>query len=605
MAASDPEQVDVLICGSGSAGLCAAVWLSRFGINYKIIERRDGPLKIGQADGVQTRTVEIFDSFGLAEDLLRESYHVLELAFWSPPADDKSGGIRRGHYAADKETEISHQPHVILNQARLNELLIGDLQKSSAVPPPIEYGCEVKAVRVDESKVNDAAANAVEVDVITKDGVAKTYKAKYALGCDGAHSTVRRSLGYKMVGDSSDAVWGVMDIYVKTDFPDIRKKAVINAATGNILVIPREGDSMVRFYIELPSGTKVSDVTLEGLHDRARQIFSPYKMDFVETAWWSAYAIGQRLADFFHKDHRVFLTGDACHTHSPKAGQGMNVSLQDGHNIGWKLGMILRGLAKPSLVETYLIERERTANELIDFDRHFTKLFNSKYRQEHGISADEFAEQFVKAGRYTAGQAIQYDKSPIISFGEGTKDQEMASKVPVGRRFPSAQVVRFCDAKAVQLVKGLPATGAWYLVVFGGDILDEESGKKLEKVSSILADTAKRYTPANSYPDGVIDRVLVLASDRRKVEQDQIPDFFTPATGKWGLKCLTKTYVDDESYNSGHGHAYKEYGVDPKRGALVIVRPDQYVAKVASLEEVIENPTSVSEFFDGFLIPQV
>lgn len=362
-----------------------------------------------------------------------------------------------------------------------------------------------------------------------------------------------------MVGDTSDAVWGVMDIYVKTDFPDIRKKAVINATAGNILVIPREGDEMVRFYIELPSGTKVSDVTLEGLHNRARQIFQPYTMDFVATAWWSAYAIGQRLADFFHKDHRAFLTGDACHTHSPKAGQGMNVSLQDGHNIGWKLGMILRDLAKPSLLETYIVERERTANELIEFDRYFTKLFNSKYREEHGISPDEFAEQFVKAGRYTAGQAIQYDASPIVKFGDGPRDQEVASKVPIGRRFPTAQVVRFCDAKAMQLVKGLPATGAWYLVVFGGDILEEEAARRLEKVrivfpetglrpnltslfelqvSAILADTAERYTPANSYPDSVIDRVLVLSTDRRKVEQDQIPEFFTPATGKWGLKCL-------------------------------------------------------------------
>ncbi|KAM7190987.1 3-hydroxybenzoate 4-monooxygenase [Naviculisporaceae sp. PSN 640] len=607
MSATGPEEVDVLICGSGSAGLCAAVWLSRFAVKYKILERRDGPLKIGQADGVQTRTVEIFDSFGLAEDLLKESYHVLELAFWSPPPQEGEGkpqGIRRGHYAPDKETEISHQPHVILNQARLNDLLIGDIAKTRGMTPPIEYGCEVKSVRVDESKANDPDAHCVEVDVLTKDQVAKTYKAKYVLGCDGAHSTIRKSLGFKMVGDTSDAVWGVMDIYVKTNFPDIRKKAVINATAGNILVIPREGDEMVRFYIELPSGTKVSDVTLEGLQNRAREIFQPYTMDFVATAWWSAYAIGQRLADFFHKDHRVFLTGDACHTHSPKAGQGMNVSLQDGHNIGWKLAMILRGLAKPSLLETYLIERERTARELIEFDRYFTKLFNSKYREEHGISPDEFAAQFVKAGRYTAGQAIQYDASPIVKFGEGSKDQEIASKVPIGRRFPTAQVVRFCDAKALQLVKGLPATGAWYLVVFGGDILEGESAERLEQVSSILADAAKRYTPANSYPDSVIDRVLVLSTDRRKVEQDQIPDFFTPSTGKWGLKCLTKTYVDDESYNSGHGHAYEEYGVDPKRGALVIVRPDQYVAKVASLEEVIAAPASIVEFFDGFLIPQ-
>lgn len=99
----------------------------------------------------------------------------------------------------------------------------------------------------------------------------------------------------------------------------------------------------MRFYIQLPPGTVVKDVKVEDLHNAARQIFHPYTMEIAETAWWSAYSIGQRLADHFSKDNRVFLTGDACHTHSPKAGQGMNVSLQDGFNIGWKLAAVLQG----------------------------------------------------------------------------------------------------------------------------------------------------------------------------------------------------------------------------------------------------------------------
>jgi len=283
-----------------------------------------------------------------------------------------------------------------------------------------------------------------------------------------------------MLGDTSDAVWGVMDIYPRTSFPDIRKKCVINSAAGNVLIIPREGDALVRFYIELPAGTKVSDVTLDSLQDHARRVFLPYAMDFAETAWWSAYSIGQRHADFFHKNHRVFLTGDACHTHSPKAGQGMNVSLQDGHNIGWKLGMVLRGQAKPSLLETYVTEREKTAVELIKFDRGFTKLFNSKYRAENGITPAHFAEQFVKAGRYTAGQAILYGGSDITELGEG--DAELAKKVTVGMRFPSAQVVRFCDAKAMHLVKALPADGQWFIVVFAGDLAKPEAAQRLAKV---------------------------------------------------------------------------------------------------------------------------
>lgn len=270
-----------------------------------------------------------------------------------------------------------------------------------------------------------------------------------------------------------------MDVFPRTDFPDIRKKSVIQSDAGNLVLIPREGDCMVRLYIELP-GTEASEVDLEYLRERARLIFRPYRMDIAKTAWWSAYAIGQRLADHFHKEYRVFLTGDACHTHSPKAGQGMNVSLQDGYNIGWKLGLLLTGRAPPQILETYVSERQQTAAELIEFDRYFTKLFSTSYRQEHGITADQFGEQFLKAGRYTAGLAIKYEDSSIVRWA--ASDTALASGMTVGMRFPTAKVVRLCDARPMQLIRALPADGRWHIVVFGGNLLTTEGKTKLESV---------------------------------------------------------------------------------------------------------------------------
>lgn len=171
------DKVDVLICGSGSAGLCAALWLSRYGISYKLLERRAGPLDVGQADGVQCRTVEIFDSFGIASDLLAEAYHVLELAFWSS-ADRSDGGIARSHFAPDKQTELSHQPHVILNQARLNDIMLDELKRAGE--PPIVYGVEVKSVDVDSEAAGDPDAYCVRVAAV-KDGVEEVHHAKYVL----------------------------------------------------------------------------------------------------------------------------------------------------------------------------------------------------------------------------------------------------------------------------------------------------------------------------------------------------------------------------------------------------------------------------------------
>jgi len=280
-----------------------------------------------------------------------------------------------------------------------------------------------------------------------------------------------------MVGDTTDTVWGVMDIYPQTNFPDIRRKCTIHSASGNILIIPREGGSLVRFYIQLPPGSRAKDVNLIDLQDTARRIFAPYRMDFADTYWWSAYSIGQRLADHFHKDYRVFLTGDACHTHSPKAGQGMNVSLQDGYNLGWKLSSVLLGLSPPSILQTYVTERSKTAADLIAFDRVFSQKFSSK---EEAPGA--FAKYFVESGRYTAGFTAQYVDS-LVTDEKGSR-QELAGACTVGMRFPSAQVVRFCDCKAVQLQGVLRSDGRWRVVVFAGDINELEHRRRLEKVSS-------------------------------------------------------------------------------------------------------------------------
>lgn len=281
-----------------------------------------------------------------------------------------------------------------------------------------------------------------------------------------------------MIGDSSDAVWSVMDMIPRTNFPDIRKKSTIRSEAGNILIIPREGEctNLTRLYIELAPGTNPKDVTLGNLQRQAQSIFHPYNIDFVETVWWSAYAIGQRHADLFHRDYRVFLAGDACHTHSPKAGQGMNVSLQDGYNIGWKLGEILIGLASPSLLETYVLERQKVAIDLINFDRYFSKLFSSGAK----TTPAEFQEGFIQAGKYTAGLTAKYEVSPITTSLEST---QLASNVVVGMRLPSAQVVRFCDSKPMQLMEALKSDGRWRVMAFVGDLTVSENRSKLNKVS--------------------------------------------------------------------------------------------------------------------------
>lgn len=169
------QKFDVIICGSGSAGLCAAVWLARHGITCKILEKRPGPMEMGQADGVQCRTVEIFESLGLSEDLLREAYHVLEVAFWD---SDEDGNLVRTSRAADTMPGLSHMPHVILNQAIINKFFLKDMEKSHG--QGVDYGYEVRSVEVDSERAEDENAYPVRV-VAARDGKEEIMHAKYVL----------------------------------------------------------------------------------------------------------------------------------------------------------------------------------------------------------------------------------------------------------------------------------------------------------------------------------------------------------------------------------------------------------------------------------------
>ena len=176
-------------------------------------------------------------------------------------------------------------------------------------------------------------------------------------------------IGRALHGDSANHAWGVMDVLAVTDFPDVRFKSLIQSANdGSIIIIPREGGYLFRLYIELDkldAGERVSNrnITADDLIAAARRILKPHTLDVKEVAWWSVYEIGQRLCDKFDdvpeedvakRLPRVFIAGDACHTHSPKAGQGMNVSMQDGFNLGWKLASVLRKRCAPHLLHTLL-----------------------------------------------------------------------------------------------------------------------------------------------------------------------------------------------------------------------------------------------------------
>src|SRR3982750_4680643 len=189
-----PEHADVLIVGCGPAGLVLAAQLANFpDISTVVIDRRDGPLEVGQADGVACRTVEMFEAFGLATRLVDEAYWVNEVAFWRPDPDDRSRIVRTGR-VQDVEDGLSEFPHVIVNQARMLAYLREDMERSPSRLRPF-YGLQATDLRV-----ADDGDHPVTVILQRTDGSTATVRATYVVGCDGARSSVRAAIGRRLVG---------------------------------------------------------------------------------------------------------------------------------------------------------------------------------------------------------------------------------------------------------------------------------------------------------------------------------------------------------------------------------------------------------------------
>jgi len=607
-----PEEVDVLIVGCGPAGLTLAAQLSAFpDIKTCIVDQKPGRLLVGQADGVACRTMEMFHAYGFSERVLKESYWVNETAFWKPD-DGKAGKIVRSGKVQDVEDGLSEFPHVILNQARVHDCFLDVMRKSPAKLEPY-YSRRLLDLQTDLAASFDDHPVTVRFTRVdpTHEGQPETVKARYVVGCDGARSTVRKSIRRELHGDSANHAWGVMDVLAVTDFPDIRLKTLIQSANdGSILIIPREGGYLVRLYVELTKldvGERVSNrnITSDDLIAKARRILNPYTLEVKEIAWWSVYEIGQRLTDKFDdvpeeegetRLPRVFIAGDACHTHSPKAGQGMNVSMQDAFNLGWKLASVLRKRCAPRLLHTYSAERQAVAKELIDFDREWAAILASAKGEGEGFDPAETQRYFVQHGRYTAGTATHY--RPSIITGEPSH-RHLATGLLIGKRFHSAPVIRLADAKPVHLGHVARADGRWRIFAFAGAGKPAASNSAIAALCNFLSQgresPVRRYTPAGDDIDAVIDVRAVFQQDHRELAIETMPAFLLPQKGRYGLYDYEKMFCPD--LKGGHD-IFAMRGIDRDAGCMVVVRPDQYVAHVLPLDAYAQ----LAAFFDGFMV---
>ncbi|KHO00048.1 phenol 2-monooxygenase [Metarhizium album ARSEF 1941] len=607
-----PSDCQVCVVGAGPAGLMMAATLTRYGIHTEVVDDRADQTPVGRADGLQPKTIETFRQLRLADPLLQRGVRVYDISFWRATQDKPLHRLGREiHYPPVIDVL---DPYILLvHQGIVESLFIEDLAKR---------GKKVRRNAAFESYESIAKTGLLQINCrtnVTQDK--KTYTAQYLVGCDGAHSKVRKSIpDVAAIGMSQASIWGVLDGELITDFPDIWSKTLVYSEEhGSILIIPRERN-MTRFYIELKTWATEDRRQLgqQFVMEQARKIMAPFSVDWKYIEWFGRYQVGQRVASRFSDAHtRVFLAGDASHTHSPKAAQGMNTSMHDSWNLSWKLNLAVRGLAKPVLLESYEEERRKIALDLVNFDYEHAN-------QIAGGDAVALAKNFKANVRFISGIGVEYSNSPINrietdSFAIPTGDARP------GCLLPPARVTRYIDSNPVDIQLDIPMLGQFRIFLLTWDVQQaapflstfcQAIAENASFVSQLSAAASKSYAeqPRKGSAEDIYIRperytavshlftfALITTMPKAEIEISDLPAMLQDS--RWTF------YLDNipEQDTRGALCTNKWLGnLEPGEVAIVNVRPDGYVGCLGRWDTSNDDSGEraaewLDDYFGGFL----
>lgn len=317
-------------------GLFLKLLLARYGLgddSVLCVDPKPRETDLGHADGIHARTMEVLATMGLEHEVVRQGRNFACHAEWTRTPEGLKRLVKQPFMFSPARFGQTHSLH----QGRFERVLSADLRKY--VKHGVQYSTTLEMVKIDESD----SEYPVVVGIRNGDNI-REVRARYLVGADGAHSTVRHSMNIRMEGDVINEVWGVIDFVPESDFPDVRRVARMLAGDSKLLAltIPRErmsnGDWLCRIYVDMSEDAqdlqkqpvivgdeqreevrkKKADIKKDHILAQATKIYTPYKIvpkSNTRPVWWATYSTGQRLAEKFHiedsKQHpRVFLVGD-------------------------------------------------------------------------------------------------------------------------------------------------------------------------------------------------------------------------------------------------------------------------------------------------------
>jgi pentachlorophenol monooxygenase len=402
---SDSPQTQVLIAGAGPIGLSAAIELARRGIDCRIVDPLLDPPQYAKAVGVQPRTLEVFESMGILDRILDAAVEMRGQIVYV-----------NGEQAAQVDLAVPDDVpfgFVAIPQYETERILREDLALRGV---HVERGSRLTAFEQDADGVTATVAG---------DTGEKTVRARYLIGADGAHSTVRKALGLTFEGAAFEEQYMLGDVEVDWSLPrgyGIRAMHQTDGKTDDLLVcIPLPGRHRYRMSMLVPDdlSTATSREIAHGFEgDRKPELthiqavldrLSPEPTTARNLRWSSVFRISHRIVDRYGKG-RAFVAGDAAHIHPPTGAQGMNTGIQDAHNLAWKLALVLSGDAAPALLDSYDAERRPVGEEVVG---------RTVRSARDGIGADSADVDYVI--RREAQLLIDYAGSPIVAAGAGKR----------------------------------------------------------------------------------------------------------------------------------------------------------------------------------------
>ena len=348
-------KTDVLIIGAGPTGLSLACQLIRYGVDFVIVDVKNTTTPYSKAIGVQARTLEIYEQIGLADKLIAEGTVAEKVRLFA------GGKVRGEAEFKNIGAGLSPYPYVLLIEQGKHESLL--YQHILSYAKDVKWQTELESFTQNEAGVTATIKNA--------DGNAETIDGKYLVGCDGAKSSVRHSLGLEFGGSTFERMFYVADVQIDWEFGHDALQIFL-MKNSLLAFFPMVGEKRYRIVGTFPEefDKDEGDILYEEIEERIK-LDTALNLDITNVNWFSTYRVHTRHVDKFSVG-RCFLAGDAAHIHSPAGAQGMNTGIQDGYNLAWKLALVLNGKTSGELLNTYNEERLPNAKTLTQTtDRFF------------------------------------------------------------------------------------------------------------------------------------------------------------------------------------------------------------------------------------------